>query len=127
MAPKETKKDRERRLKKAEELTTDAPTDDPTDDDEPDDELAYDAEGGLVKPGTSAAAAAAAASVATNAVASTIILSDSSNAEGFATQGEKGSARARTGTGTPQRQSRQHDAVDQVQAQEVKEIEEGEA
>jgi hypothetical protein len=43
MAPKETKKDRERRLKKSEELTTAAPTDGPTDDDEPDDELlAYD-------------------------------------------------------------------------------------
>jgi hypothetical protein len=43
MAQKETKKDRERRLKKAEELTTDAPTDGPTDNDEPDDELlAYD-------------------------------------------------------------------------------------
>jgi hypothetical protein len=51
--PKETKKDRERRLKKAEELT-DAPTDGPTDDDdEPEDELAYDAKGGLIKPGTS--------------------------------------------------------------------------
>jgi hypothetical protein len=60
MAPKETKKDRERRLKKAEELTTDAQTDGPTDDDEPDN-LLYDAEGGLIKPGISAAAAAAAA------------------------------------------------------------------
>jgi hypothetical protein len=105
MAPKETKKDRERRLKKAEELTTDAPTDGPTDDDEPDDDaIAYDGEGGLVKPGTSAAAAAAAAAVTTTAVASTMLLSDSS--EGFATQGEKGSGRARTGMGTPTRAKR---------------------
>jgi hypothetical protein len=51
IAPKETKKDRERRLKKAEELTeTDAPTDGPTDNDEPDEELLYDAEGGLMRP-----------------------------------------------------------------------------
>jgi hypothetical protein len=47
----------------AEELTTatdaptDAPTDGPTeDDDKPDEELLYDAEGGLMKPGTSAEA-----------------------------------------------------------------------
>jgi hypothetical protein len=48
MAPKETKKDRERRLKKAEELTmaTEAPTDSPTNDNKPDKELLYDAEGG---------------------------------------------------------------------------------
>jgi hypothetical protein len=105
MAPKETKKDRERRLKKAEELTTDSPTDGPTDDDEPDeDAIAYYGEGGLVKPGTSAAASAAAAAIATNAVACTMVSSDSS--EGFATQGEKGSARARTGTGKPTRAKR---------------------
>jgi hypothetical protein len=58
MAPKETKKDRERRLKKAEELTTatDAPTDAPTegltqDDDNPDEGLLYDAKGGLISRG----------------------------------------------------------------------------
>jgi hypothetical protein len=53
MAPKETKKDKERRLKKAEELAAtdaDALTDGPTDDDEPDEELLYNAEGGLLKP-----------------------------------------------------------------------------
>jgi hypothetical protein len=53
--------DRERSLKKAEELTTDAPLDGPTDDNKPDNEMLYDAEGGLMKPGTSADAAAAAA------------------------------------------------------------------
>jgi hypothetical protein len=65
MAPKETKKDRERRLKKAEEQlrgaeATDAPTDGPTDDDEPEEPLLYDAEDVLMRPGTSTAAAAAA-------------------------------------------------------------------
>jgi hypothetical protein len=51
MAPKETKKDRERRLKKAEEQeATDAPTDGPTDDDEPEEPLLYDAEG-VLRPG----------------------------------------------------------------------------
>jgi hypothetical protein len=100
MAPKETKKDRERRLKKAEELTTDAsPADGPTDDDEPDDDaIAYDGEGGLVKPSTSAAAAAAVAAGTITAVASTNLSSDLSDIS--ATQGEKGSARARTGTDT---------------------------
>jgi hypothetical protein len=104
MAPKETKKDRGRRLKKAEELTaTDAPSDGPTDEDKPDEELLCDAEGGLTRPGTSAAAAASAAA-AVNAVASTkvgtspLISTDSSNADGVTTQEEKGSARARTGT-----------------------------
>jgi hypothetical protein len=99
MAPKETKKDRERRLKKAEELTmaTEAPTDSPTNDNKPDKELLYDAEGGLTRPGTSAAAAAAAAAVASNAVASILISSDSSDADGNTTQEEKGSTRARTG------------------------------
>jgi hypothetical protein len=108
MAPKETKKDRERRLKKAEELTTDAPTNSPTDDDKPeDDAIAYGGEGGLVKPSTSTAAAAAAtaaaAAVTITAVASTL-MSDSSDVS--ATQGEKGSARARTGTGMPTRAKR---------------------
>jgi hypothetical protein len=99
MAPKETKKDRERRLKKAEELTTEALTDCPTDDDEPDDKLlAYDAEGGPIKPGTSAdaATAAAATNAGTNVVVSTQISSDSSDDEGITTQG-KGSVRASTG------------------------------
>jgi hypothetical protein len=110
MAPKETKKDRERRLKKAEELrgaeatdaATDAPTDGPTDDDEPDEELLYNAEGGLMRPGTSAAAATLAAAATINAVASAKVgasptfSTDSSDVEGV-TQ-EKGSARARTGT-----------------------------
>jgi hypothetical protein len=96
MASKETK-DRERCLKKAVELTTatDAPTDGPTDDNEPDEELLYDAEGELTRPGTSAAAAAA---VAPNAVASALISTDSSDADGIRTQEEKGSARARTCT-----------------------------
>jgi hypothetical protein len=110
MAPKETKKDRERRLKKAEELTaTDAPTDGPTDDDKPDEELLYDAEGGLMRPGTSAAAAAAAAagSITARAVAaSTLVSSDWSDADGIITQEEKGSARARTGRSTPTRAKR---------------------
>jgi hypothetical protein len=119
MALKETKKERERRLKKAEEQlrgaeaeATDAPTDGPTDDDKPGEPLLYDAEGGL-RPGTSAAAAAAAATGASaaasaapiNAVASakvgaslTLSTSDSSDVEGFMHEREKGSARARKGT-----------------------------
>jgi hypothetical protein len=69
MAPKETKKDRERLLKKEEQLRgagavgthatdapTNAPTDGPTNDDEPEELLLYDVEGGLMRPGTSAAA-----------------------------------------------------------------------
>jgi hypothetical protein len=65
MAPKETKKDRERRLKREEQLrgagavgtdaATDAPTDGPTGDNEQEEPLLYDAEGGLMRPGTSAA------------------------------------------------------------------------
>jgi hypothetical protein len=104
MPPKETKKDRERHLKKAEELT-DAPTNCPTDnDDELDNELAYDAEGRLLKPGTSTAATAAvaaataavaAAAALTNVVVSTQ-LSDSSSDKGITTQGE-GSVRASMG------------------------------
>jgi hypothetical protein len=101
---KETKKDRERRFKKAEELTTDAPTDGPINNDEPD-ELLYDAEGGLIKPGTSAAAAGS-LTAGTNVVASTLISSDSSDADGITTQEEKGSARARTGRSTPTRAKR---------------------
>jgi hypothetical protein len=75
MAPKETKKDKERRLKKAEELAatnakalTDAPTDGQTDCDDPDEELLYDAEGGLLKPkaGTSVEARAALATATTD-------------------------------------------------------------
>jgi hypothetical protein len=113
MAPKETKKDRERRLKKADEqlrgaeatdAATDAPTDGPTDDDEPEEPLLYDGEGGLMRPRTSAdAAAAAAAAAPINAVANAKVgaspkfsTSDSSDVEGI-TQ-EKGSTRARTGT-----------------------------
>jgi hypothetical protein len=104
MAPKETKKDRERRLKKAEELTTatDAPTDGPTDNDKPDEELLYEAEGGLMKPGTSAAAGITAGTT----VASTLVSSDTSDADCITTQGEKGSARARTGRSTPTRAKR---------------------
>jgi hypothetical protein len=72
MAPKETKRDRERRLKAQEQEATDAPTDGPTDD-EPEEPIQYDAEG-VVRPGTSAAAAStasgASAAAASNAVAS---------------------------------------------------------
>jgi hypothetical protein len=107
MAPKETKKDRERHLNKAEELrgaeatdaATDAPTDSPTDDDEPEEPLLYNAEGGLMRPRTSAAAAAAPINAVANAkVGASPIFStlDSSDVEGV-TQ-EKGSARASTGT-----------------------------
>jgi hypothetical protein len=105
MAPKETKKDRERRLKKAEEqlrgagavatdaadAPTNAPTDGPTDDDEPEEPLLYNTEGGLMRPGTSAAATNNA--VAKVGASPTLSSSDSSN--GIAQ--EKGSAR-RTGT-----------------------------
>jgi hypothetical protein len=46
MAPKETKKDKERRAaKKAEELAVPTDGDDATPDEEPDEELKYDAEG----------------------------------------------------------------------------------
>jgi hypothetical protein len=109
MALKETKKDRERRLKKAEEQeqeATDAPTDGPTDD-EPEEPLLYDAEG-VLRPGTSAATAAAAASGASaaasnNAVASAKVgaiptfFSSDSESDGVAQ--EKGSYRTGT-TGT---------------------------
>jgi hypothetical protein len=103
MAPKETKKDRERRLKKAEEelrgaeatdAATDAPTDSPTDDDEPEEPLLYDAEGGL-RPGTSAVAAAAALNNAVANVGASLTFSSSDSSNGIAQ--EKGSAR-RTGT-----------------------------
>jgi hypothetical protein len=101
MAPKETKKDRERHLKKAEELTTtadaDAPTDanNPSDNNELEEELLYDAEGGLLKPqaGTSLKARAAlAGSTAVVALATT----DSSDADGVTKQEEKGLARTRS-------------------------------
>jgi hypothetical protein len=59
MAPKETKRDRERRLKAQEQEATDAAPDGPTDDDaSPEVPIQYDAEG-VVRPGTSSAAAAA--------------------------------------------------------------------
>jgi hypothetical protein len=109
MAPKETKKDRERQLKKAEELTTatDAPMDGPTeDDDEPDKELLYNAEGGLLKPrdqpGTSVEARAALAG-STAAVSTALVSTDSSDADGVTTQEEKGSTRTRTRRSTPTR------------------------
>jgi hypothetical protein len=109
MALKETKKDRERQLKKVEELTTatDAPTDGPTGDNEPDKELLYNAEGRLLKPrdrpGTSVEAhAALAGSTAVAALATT----DSSDADGITTQEEKGSTRTRTRTFTPTRAKR---------------------
>jgi hypothetical protein len=107
MAPKETKKDRERRLKKAEvQMATDAPTDGPTDNNKPDEELLYDAEGGLMRPGTSAAAAAAGSITTKIAMAASTQLSDSSSDKGITTQEEKGSARARTGRSTPTRAKR---------------------
>jgi hypothetical protein len=71
MAPKVTKKEKEKRTaKKAEEMAadaltedapTDSPADGPTDNDKPDEELLYDAEGALMKlkAGTSAEARAA--------------------------------------------------------------------
>jgi hypothetical protein len=108
MAPKETKKDRERRLKKAEELitATGAPTDGPTeDDDEPDEELLYDAEGGLLKPGTSVEARAALAG-STVAVSTALVFTDLSDADGVTTQEEKGSTRTRTRRSTPMRAKR---------------------
>jgi hypothetical protein len=117
MAPKETKKDRERRLKKAEELTTvtNAPTDGPTDDDEPDEER----KGGLMRPGTSAATAAA---VAPDAVASALISTDSSDADGVTMQEEK-VLEGKDGY-AHEGKAGSVDAVVQVQvqAQEVKEI-----
>jgi hypothetical protein len=72
MAQKESKKDRERPLKAQEQEATDAPTDGPTDEEEP--PIQYEAEGVLMRPGTSAAAAAAtapggSAPAASNAVA----------------------------------------------------------
>jgi hypothetical protein len=110
IAPKETKKDRERRLKKAQELitATDAPMDGPTDEDEPYEELLYDAEGGLMKPGTSAAAASAAGSTTTGITVafSTLVSSDLSDADGVTTQEEKGSTRTRTRRSTPTRAKR---------------------
>jgi hypothetical protein len=107
MAPKETKKNRERRLKKAEEqlrgagaeatdAATDAPTDSPTDDDEPEEPLLYDAEGGLMRPGTSAVTAAAAPNNAVAKAGASPTFSTSDSSDGIAQ--EKGSARARTGT-----------------------------
>jgi hypothetical protein len=94
MAPKETKKDKERRAaKKAEELAadapTDAPTDSPTDDDEPDEELLYNAEGGLLKPkaGTSGENRAA--------LAATTDFGNSSDGNGITRQEEKVTKRAK--------------------------------
>jgi hypothetical protein len=60
MAPKETKRDKERRLKEQaqEQEATDAATDGPTDN-EPEVPIQYDAEGVIMRPGTSSAAAAA--------------------------------------------------------------------
>jgi hypothetical protein len=98
MAPKETKRDRERRLKAQEQEATDAPTDGPTDD-EPEEPIQYNTEGVLMMPGTSAAAAAAAAATASgasagaasNAVASTkvgTLSSSDSESDGVAREKE---------------------------------------
>jgi hypothetical protein len=131
MAPKETKKDSERHLKKAEELRgaeadapTDAPTDGPTDDDEPEEPLLYDAEGGLMRPGTSAAGAASAAAgaaAAINAVVNpkvgaspTFLTLDSNDVEGV-TQ-ENGSGQESIDTIVQ---------VAQQSPQEVEEVKEG--
>jgi hypothetical protein len=97
MAPKETKKDKERpAAKKTEELAaptedapTDGPTDGPTDDDEPDEELLYNAEGALLKPKAKTSAEARAALVATTD------FEDSSNADGVTLQEEKVTKRAK--------------------------------
>jgi hypothetical protein len=97
MAPKETKRDRERRLLKAQEQeATDAATDDgPTDDDvaSPEVPIEYDAMG-VVRPGTSSAAAAAStasgacAAAAVAKVGSLSMLSDSES-DGVAREKER--------------------------------------
>jgi hypothetical protein len=88
MAPKETKKDKERRAaKKAEELTV--TTDDAAPDEEPDEGLQYDAEGGLLskaKAGTSAEACAVLAATTDGDYDND---SSNSNEAGVASQEEK--------------------------------------
>jgi hypothetical protein len=91
MAPKETKRDRERRLKAQEQEATDAPTD-PTDKEEP---IQYDAEGVLMRPGTSSAAAAAPTASGESAAAAVAIAkvgslsSSDSESDGLAREKER--------------------------------------
>jgi hypothetical protein len=63
-----------------------APTEGPTDNDKLDEELLYEAEGGLMKPGTSAAAGITAGTT----VASTLVSSDSSDADRHHDSGGEG-------------------------------------
>jgi hypothetical protein len=72
MAPKETKRDKERRLKAQEQEATDAPTNGPTDDD-PEEPIQYDTEGVVMRPGTSSAAAAASTAPGASAAAAVAI------------------------------------------------------
>jgi hypothetical protein len=94
MAPKETKRDRERRLKAQEQeaTATDAASDGPTDDD-PEVPIQYDAEGVVMRPGTSSAAAAASSTVpgasAAAAVAKMGLLSMSSHLDSDGIEREK--------------------------------------
>jgi hypothetical protein len=91
MAPKETKRDRERRLKAQEQEATNAATDGPTDDD-PEVPIQYDTEGVVMRPGTSSAAAAASTALgasAATAVAKVGSLSLSSDPESDGVAREK--------------------------------------
>jgi hypothetical protein len=92
MAPKETKRDRERRLKAQEQEATDAPTDGPTDEEEP---IQYNAEGVLMRPGTSSADAAAPTASGASAAAAVAIAkvgslsSSDSESDGVAREKER--------------------------------------
>jgi hypothetical protein len=96
MAPKETKRDRERRLLKAQEQeATDAATDGPTDDNVASPEVAieYDA-GGVVRPGTSSAAAAASTASGASAAAAvakvgSLSMTSDSESDGIAREKER--------------------------------------
>jgi hypothetical protein len=94
MAPKETKRDRERRLKAQEQEATDAATDGPTDDD-PEVPIQYDTEGVVMRPGTSSAAAAAsstapgASAAAAVAKVGSLSMSSDSDSDGVAREKER--------------------------------------
>jgi hypothetical protein len=112
MAPKETKRDRERRLLKAQEQeATDAATDGPTDDDvaSPEVPIEYNAIG-VVRPGTSSAAAApstasGACTAAAVAKVGSLSMSSDSESDGIAREKER-SASAIPAKRTSSRSSR---------------------
>jgi hypothetical protein len=93
MAPKETKRDRERRLKAQEQEATDAATDGPTDDDPEVPLIQYDAEGVVMRPGTSSSAAAVSSAPGASAAAAVAkvgsLSSSDSESDGVAREKER--------------------------------------